>query len=396
MAISPNWITGVITVPRADMTLIQSVPTEIRQLNLNSFHKELRALEDSVDGRPWPRTHDHNTTVELGGVTYARVLEILDPYTVTFEDGQYAVNLTGANSNVADKVNVNQVSVRSANSAGLVDLEILIASAYQGHVVVSPSKGQDGTDEPIGTYAVPSSNMADAIAIAVKQGVRKFTLLDSMTIQEDLSLGYTIEGISPFIVATLDTVANVVGCAFTLITLAGYLDGLSSIQTASLALTEGVSGFVFQTALTNETEVVNDTLILQCFSQREGGLYPLVRVKAGALVVRDFRGSIGLADVTAGSHSIGIYGGRAVIEASCVGGTIHLRGEPFEIIDNSGPLCTVVDETEGNKLRTIHTRLGLEQGNAWTDTPAQSSDASGGIVINNTGDGATTSTGTRQ
>ena len=240
MAISPNWITGVITVPRADMTLIQSVPTEIRQLNLNSFHQELRSIEDSADGRPWPKTHNHNTTVELGGVTYARVIEILDPYTVTFEDGQYAVNLSAANSNVGDKVNVNQVSIRSANSAGLVDLEILVASAYQGHVVVSPSKGQPGTDEPIGTYSVPSSNMTDALAIAVKQGVRRLTLLDSMTITEDLSLGYTVVGISPFVVSTLDLAADVTGCAFTLITIAGALDGLNTVQQASFGLVTGI------------------------------------------------------------------------------------------------------------------------------------------------------------
>jgi hypothetical protein len=39
---------------------------------------------------------------------------------VTFEDGQYAVNLVGANSNIPDKTNVNQVSVRAFNTAGLV------------------------------------------------------------------------------------------------------------------------------------------------------------------------------------------------------------------------------------------------------------------------------------
>jgi len=53
-------------------------------------------------------------------------------------------------------------------------------------------------------------------------------------------------------------------------------------------------------------------------------------------------------------------------------------------------------ETTLSLVREIHTRLGLEQGNAWTDTPTQSGDAGGGIVIDNTGDGETSSTGTRQ
>jgi len=122
MTITVNPITGVIYVPKADTTLVQASPTEIRELDLNIFRLILRDIEEDIHMRPWPRTHDHNADVTVGGVTLADVLEILAPYTVTFENGQYAVNLVGANSNVGDRVNVNQVSVRSANSAGLVAL----------------------------------------------------------------------------------------------------------------------------------------------------------------------------------------------------------------------------------------------------------------------------------
>lgn len=101
------------------MTLVQTMPTEIRQLDLNVFRLELKALENSDAGMSYPDTHRHNTEVTVGGVTLARVVEIINNYTITFEDGQYAVNLIGANSNVSDVTNVNQVSVRSSNSAGL-------------------------------------------------------------------------------------------------------------------------------------------------------------------------------------------------------------------------------------------------------------------------------------
>lgn len=120
MAISIDPITFVIFIPKADLTLVQSSPFEVRQLDLNAFRLELKAYEDDVRGIYLLKTHDHNTEVTLSGLTFARVIEILPPYTITFEDGQYAVNLVNANSNVSDKVNVNQVSVRSANSAGLV------------------------------------------------------------------------------------------------------------------------------------------------------------------------------------------------------------------------------------------------------------------------------------
>ena len=121
MAITINFPTGVISVPKADMTLIQSSPTEIRELNLNTFRLTLKDLEDDADGQVWINTHNHNTAVTVGGVTLARVVEIINGYTVTFENGSYAVNLVGANSNISDVTNVNSVSIRAANSAGLTE-----------------------------------------------------------------------------------------------------------------------------------------------------------------------------------------------------------------------------------------------------------------------------------
>ncbi len=112
------WGTRVIFIPRLYLTLVQSVPTVIYDLDLDQFRLDLRALEATEEGSPFPDTHSHNTSVTLGGIDYARLVEIINGYTVTFEDGQYAVNLIGANSNVGDVVNVNQVSIRPQNSAG--------------------------------------------------------------------------------------------------------------------------------------------------------------------------------------------------------------------------------------------------------------------------------------
>ena len=120
MAITVNWGTRVITVPKADMTLIASGPPEIRELDVNVFRLALKDLEDDEAGMPYPDTHRHNTEVTLGGITFARTVEIINNYTVTFEDGSYAVNLIGANNNISDVTNLNSVSIRSSNSAGLI------------------------------------------------------------------------------------------------------------------------------------------------------------------------------------------------------------------------------------------------------------------------------------
>jgi len=120
MAISIDWGTRVINVPQVDLTPLGG---GIYELDLDDFRKALKSLEDSEAGMAHPDTHKHNTEVVIGGVTYARFIEIINGYTVTFEDGQYAVNLVGANSNVGDVINMNQVSVRSSNTAGLVVME---------------------------------------------------------------------------------------------------------------------------------------------------------------------------------------------------------------------------------------------------------------------------------
>jgi len=124
MAITIDWNTKIINVPKADLTLIQSTPTEIREMNVNTFRLWLKDIEDNVEGLPFTDTHRHNTQVVLGGLTLARVVEILSPYTITFENGLYAVNLVGANNNIADKMNVNNVSLRTTNSAGLISTTV--------------------------------------------------------------------------------------------------------------------------------------------------------------------------------------------------------------------------------------------------------------------------------
>lgn len=125
MAIWIDRNTKTIKVSKIDMVLIQTVPNQIYQLDLDIFRKALLSIDGSSEGIPFLRTHTHNTTVSLSGAILARVLLITNGYVVEFEDGQYAVNLVNANSNVGDVVVVNQVSVRSSNSAGLQDLSSL-------------------------------------------------------------------------------------------------------------------------------------------------------------------------------------------------------------------------------------------------------------------------------
>jgi len=117
MALSINWATKVITVPQADLTLVSGV---IYEHDVDAFQRELSDILDSEEGAPQLPTHKHNTELVLAGVTYARSVEIINGYTVTYENGSYRVNLTGANNNIIDVLNYNSVQVVPNNSAGLI------------------------------------------------------------------------------------------------------------------------------------------------------------------------------------------------------------------------------------------------------------------------------------
>ena len=336
MGLSVDWANKVINIPKADLLLIQSVPTEIRQLDLNAFRLELRSLEDDSDGMPFERTHRHNTSVSVGGVILSRVIEIINGYSVTFEDGPYAVNLVGANSNVGDVVNVNQVSVRSANSAGLQDLSTLLSAAYQGKVVIDTINGQAGTSTPLGTFSSPVQNTLDALAIASGNGLKQLLFLNDLTfIDEDLSAGFSLIADSPFNVMVFNAIANVSGCYLNNMTVTGALDGVNTIDSCIIGDVIDISGHVKESGFTGSVALNGGTIVTQSYSQFQGLGFAEIDTQSHNLVVRDFHGSLGLKNMTGGVHSIGLEEGRLILDASCTGGTVYVRGTPFDIVDNS-------------------------------------------------------------
>ncbi len=120
MSISVDPATFVISVPKADLTLITGT---LFEHDTEAFRLELIDFEDSEQGIVAPRTHLHNTEVTIAGVTYARFIEMLAPYSVEYEDGSYSVRLAGSNNNIFDVENgilvQNLVQIISQNSAGL-------------------------------------------------------------------------------------------------------------------------------------------------------------------------------------------------------------------------------------------------------------------------------------
>ena len=364
MAITIDFATKIISVPRNDMTLLtdEDDPIEIRRLTINDFRVELRVLEASQAGIDDPDTHIHNPSVTVGGVVLARVVEIINGYSVTFEDGQYAVNLAGANSNIADVVNVNQVSVRSANSAGLQDLSTLLTAAYQGQVVFNTS-GQAGTAIPVGTRATPVDNFADAITISNTIGIRRIQMASSGTLQNSaVATGKVFSGDnSTADTLTITTSAEVTDCTFENLKVTGVLDGNNTFKNCEVQNINYVNGLLQECSIVGTIEVDGNAQcnIVNCWSGTAGiADDQLVTIDMGtsgnSLALRNFSGGIKLINYAgSGSISLDFASGRVVIDATCTGGTIGVRGI-CDVTDNSAAGCTVSDETVNSSLVIVN------------------------------------------
>jgi hypothetical protein len=150
VAPSVNWLTKVITIPQADLTLVSGT---LYELDTDVFRLALKDIEDD-EGIPFPDTHRHNTEVTVAGTTFARVIEIINGYSIEFEDGTYSVRLAGSNNNFFDVENgilvQNQVQVIAQNSAGLI--------VMAGGVAATPAEIADAVwDEPMSDHPDPGT-----------------------------------------------------------------------------------------------------------------------------------------------------------------------------------------------------------------------------------------------
>lgn len=123
MAITPDWNTLTFSVPQGDLTLVTGtlykMDTEV------DFRQVINAIMAGEEGIVFDDPIRHNTEVTVAGTTYARTIEVINGYSVTFTpNSQWTVRLEGSNNNIFDVengiLNQNQVQVIPTNSAGLI------------------------------------------------------------------------------------------------------------------------------------------------------------------------------------------------------------------------------------------------------------------------------------
>jgi len=356
MAITIDYTTFVISIPKADTSFVEINPNtglEIRQLNVETFAKNLADVQDN-DTDVWAQTaFIYTAPQDVGGIQLAPVIIILAPYTITFEDGQYAVNLIGGNTNLQDFTNVNQVSIRPSNSVGSTYSDAINEQSYQDAAVwIDTEDGTPGTTFPFGTPSQPVNNPTDAQTIATRLNLHRFRLQGSITTLPGMDAsGYYILGANPAgaIIILDDVIAE--KASFEKCALVGSFSPGSRIaaQHCSLGKTlglENLQGIIDNSALagtiTLDATATDPIVFKDCISAIAGTAKPSLDCNSTAAGINFRRYAGGLAltnfDNPLGTMTLDLIGSEVSINSlNCTNGTIVARGVG-KLVDENGDI----------------------------------------------------------
>lgn len=221
-----------------------------------------------------------------------------------------------------------------------------------GYVTVKGASGYSGTDFPVGTDDKPVDNMADAIALCIKEKVSSIKILDPVaTAATDDISGLLIFGdaaSTPFLTVTAGTAND--HTVFRDIGMTGVLDGsFIIIERCSCINLSGVTNHVYQSFLDGTIGVAADLSVSYCSIESEASSQTVLFDFGGlnSKVIIDHWGA-GIA--SAGNMPAGLLpngalfgmagsGGRCAVENTnsggnvVVGGTILFNEPNVELLD---------------------------------------------------------------
>ena len=355
MVMSVDWGAKFITIPKADTVLVQSSPVEVRDYDLNGFRLEVADLmDDGTGGMAYDTVFSNSPPFTVSGVELARVIEIINDYTLQFEDGTYQVNLLGANSNFSDRIVPNQVGIRTGNSAGLVTSAAIEFGEYGGGVTIDQTLTTTGTQYPTGTARQPVGNLADAVTILLARGFHIVYIVGDITLTgSDFSSGVKFIGQSEIKThCTLDAGTNVNNCEFTNMTVTGVLDNTNVIRQCLIDTITSLDGFIEDCGVSGSITLggTQQTEIINSFSNVVNGV-PYISMGSGAdLAIRNWTGGLEIRDHSGSNYcTVDMASGQLILAASLVSGTFTARGVA-KLIDNSAGATVVNELLDSTKL----------------------------------------------
>jgi hypothetical protein len=311
---------------------------------------------------------------------------------------------------------LTKTAASSATSQNAASLEY---SSYEGGVWVdifstNELAGQDPLSSLIGNAQFPVNNIPDAVLICNARGLpNTIYIIGDITLDSgDEVGGFKMIGQNPTrSIITINSASGTVGTEIVEATITGNLDGGTILRQAVVSNLNYVNGFVFECMLGSGTISLGGLAtahFLNCFSGIPGESAPVIDMNgAGAqttpLAIRGYNGGVKIIDLTGGGDSsIDLNSGQVIVDSSCTNGTLVVRGNGKVVDENgvhmnsgtyNGALTLVNEANFGQHTHEIWKMMGLDIASPMTVTPTSRN--AGDISQTISGDGATTSTVTR-
>lgn len=414
-----DYSTYIIFVPKTYTQFVSTDPQtglEVRQMNLTTFAQDVADLQDDPEG-VWASTaYEYTAPISVGGVQLAPVVIVNTPYTVEFEDGQYAVNLAGANTNLQDKVVVNQVSIRPNNSAGLTFSDAINQQSFQNAAVwIDTIDGIAGTQFPRGTTTDPVNNADDAAIIANRINLHNFYLAGTVNAMGTYPVPrYTVFGSNPTTAIVVGTALNVTESGFERCAVVGSVTGRGSYKDCSIGKTLGLTGVegIFDNCgiagnITLDAAATEPIIFKDCISAIAGLSKPMLNCNgtAAGINFRRYTGGLSITNFNNvnGKMSLDLMGAEVSLDSTnCTDGEIVARGIG-RIIDENGTVLPygsqtwngitiknlLIAEDTADLIKELHQLQGLDSTNPLTVTPTARSAGSISQTISGDGENVT-------
>jgi len=117
------------------------------------------------------------------------------------------------------------------------------------------------------------------------------------------------------------------------------------IQDSVIRTGAGLYGYVEKCSFAGDCELTGHTQLVNCFSNKEGAGFIWLDTNGFILQVTNWHRSLGISNMTSGTHTIEMHGGQLHLDAGCTGGIIYLRGNYSKKPENLGTTL-IIDETE--------------------------------------------------
>jgi len=329
------------------------------------FKGRINSSNDSV----YVQAYDWTTSAFVTLFTLAGVNTTTD----TNQSPALVSKYTGTAANLG-KVRIRIVNAVVLSSATLYVDQLLVgrtitnrSAGYEGGAVwIDTLAGTAGTGIDVnGTVDNPVLTLADAVTIAATKGLHSFRLLAGSSVTfVSAHAAEDWQGKASLIALGGQ---NCAGTYFQCCLLSGIVSGQIIAFNCQVDGVTGLIGKIFESCLNGTlTLAAGSTYFLGCFSNGPAaGQAPTLDLGAGTCYValRGYTGKMTISNLTAGDIlSFDSPAGQLILDATCTGGEVRLRGIVDFVNGGSGVTVTrdapAFDSTDGYMLSDMREILG--------------------------------------